>query len=178
MLTLHFERRITDFRRYATAGLLLALGCSGADLSAESRAGHNLGLAGGQGNGGTGNTTGSTASAGSGGGGGAATTSTTGGSNSSGPPKWTDLYTNYFGPGTSGNCTSCHNTGTSPAFSSAATLCATLKTWGYIGSGSATLQDLLTWFGGAGNMPLGGGSGPTNAVQDITAWQNAGASCP
>jgi hypothetical protein len=57
-------------------------------------------------------------------------------------------------------------------------MCSALKSAGHISTGSATLQDLLTWFGGTGTMPLGGGAVPANAVSDITAWQNAGAVCP
>ena len=189
MRILHFEWSAASRPRYMAVGLLLALGCSGTDLSAESKAGRNLGLAGGQGNGGVGNSTGSnvstgsTASAGSfaggaGAAGGGTAISNTGGSSNSGPPTWSDLYTRYFGPNTAGDCASCHNTGTAPAFSSALTLCATLKSTGYIQNGSATLQNLLTWFGGSGTMPLVSGANPGNAVQDITAWQNAGAICP
>jgi hypothetical protein len=57
-------------------------------------------------------------------------------------------------------------------------LCTTLKNQGFIGSGTATLQNLLIWFGGNGNMPQSGGAAPANAVSDITAWQNASAVCP
>ncbi len=185
-----FEHSSADRRRYLIAGVVVALGCSGTDLSAGSGAGQNLGLVGGQGNGASSNTTGSTLSGGSAATGGfsaiggtsaasGATTSTsTGGNSGSGVPTWTQLYNNYFGPNTIGNCASCHNAGTSPTISSAATLCAVLKSEGYIQNGTATLQDLLTWFGGSGYMPLGGGAGPAIAVQDITAWQNAGAVCP
>jgi hypothetical protein len=65
-----------------------------------------------------------------------------------------------------------------PTFNSAASMCAVLKTYGHIGNGTASLQNLITWFNQGGTMPLGGGSAPPNAVSDITAWQNAGAVCP
>jgi len=162
--------------------LLVAFGCSGTDLSADSKAGRNLELIGGQTNGGAVSTTGSNTSSGSstlggslanGGG-----TAVTGGASGNTVPTWTQLYSSYFGPGTSGSCASCHASGNAPTINSAATLCVALKNSGYILNGSATLQNLLTWFGGSGNMPLGGGAGPANAVSDITAWQNAGAVCP
>jgi len=95
------------------------------------------------------------------------------------PPTWTELYDNYFGPGTAGNCVSCHGNGTSsPAFDSAETLCAVLKSRGYIVHTVAGLEYLIEWFGLGGTMPQGGGAPPPGAVNDIMAWENAQAICP
>ena len=102
----------------------------------------------------------------------------TGGGTGTSAPTWTQLYTNYFATGTAGNCASCHGSGTQPTFNSAATLCAALKNSGYIGNGTATLENLLKWFNNGGGMPANNNPTPANAVADITAWQNAGAVCP
>lgn len=104
----------------------------------------------------------------------------TGGAASSTDPTWSQLYTNYFGPGTAGDCVAsgCHGSGQAPAFNSAATMCSVLKSSHYIGAGSAGLSAVLAWFNQGGNMPANGNAAPPNAVADITAWQNAGAVCP
>jgi hypothetical protein len=88
-------------------------------------------------------------------------------------PSGTQLYNNYFAT----NCVSCHGAGQSPPYNSAASMCSTLKTFRYIGNGSASLQTLIRWFNQGGSMPPTGAA-PANAVADITAWQNAGAVCP
>ena len=92
-------------------------------------------------------------------------------------PSWTELYDGYFGPGTAGNCVSCHSSQT-PTFDSAATMCAALKTQGWIVTGTAGLEYLISWFGLGGAMPQNGGAAPANAVNDIMAWENARAVCP
>ncbi len=168
----------------ALVAALAGAGCSSADLGASntgqgtnplntsSTGGANTGT----------NTTvatgGSTSAAGTNAGAGGTATSATGGGPSNSAPTWTQLYNSYFGSGTSGSCTSCHGAGMQPSFSSASTMCSALKQVGYIQNGTASLQNLLTWFGKGGNMPQGGGATPPNAVADITAWQNAGAVCP
>ena len=105
-------------------------------------------------------------------------TKATGGSASSGAPTWSQLYTNYFGPGTAGDCVSCHTSNPSAQFNNATTMCSALKRAGYIGTGTASLDSLLSWFGTGGFMPANNNPAPANAVADITAWQNAGAVCP
>jgi hypothetical protein len=101
----------------------------------------------------------------------------TGGASSVAAPTWSQLYTNYFGPNTAGNCvsTGCHSGGVSPIFNSATTMCSALKS--YFG-GTISFSSILTWMGKGGNMPANGAAAPANAVADITAWQNAGAVCP
>jgi hypothetical protein len=99
----------------------------------------------------------------------------TGGGTSASVLTWTQLYNNYFGAGTAGNCTSCHASG-NPKFSSASTMCTALKNAGYIGPGGMSF--LLTWFGQTGSMPINNNPTPPNAVADLTAWENAGAVCP
>jgi hypothetical protein len=178
MPELHFARRAPHLSHVMIAAVVSALGCSGTDLSAGSRNGSNSEMNGGQNTGGAGNAAGVAAPGGSSAVGGTPNSGTAGGASGNTAPTWTQLYTAYFGPGSLGNCTSCHASGNSPTFSSAATLCTALKNAGYIQTGSATLQNLLTWFGASGNMPLGGGVGQPTAVKDITAWQNAGAVCP
>jgi len=153
--------------------------CSGADLSSSSSTGQGSipleSTTGGTSSAGTspgstgGSATGSTSNAGT-----AGKPTGTGGTSSKSAPTWSQLYTNYFASA----CVSCHGSGTSPSFNSASTMCSALKSSGFIRTGSATLQNLLTWFGGTGSMPVGGGAAPANAVTDITAWQNSGAACP
>jgi hypothetical protein len=103
----------------------------------------------------------------------------TGGSSAVAPPTWSQLYTNYFGPNTAGDCVAsgCHGPGgNSPSFNSATTMCSALKT--YFG-GTISFNSILTWLSRTnGNMPANGAAAPANAVADITAWQNAGAVCP
>ena len=164
----------------------LLLGCSGTDLSAPGGPSLSLlGSTGGQSDGGASDVTTSSASAGGANGAGGSGSTVggtlsvgTGGTTGDAAPTWTQLYNAYFGPGTAGDCVSCHASETSPTFNSAATLCTALKATGYIGNGTATLQSLLTWFGGSGSMPLTGGTPPANATKDILAWQNASAVCP
>ncbi len=167
MSALCFVLRAPHLSHVMIAAAVSAFGCSGTDLSAGSRTGSSLESNGGQSNGGAAALGGSSAVGGSGGAAGGNTT-----------PTWTQLYAAYFGPGSLGNCTSCHASGNTPSFNSAAALCSALKSAGYIQNASATLQYLLTWFGNGGNMPQGGGLGPASVVQDITGWQNAGAVCP
>lgn len=160
----------------------LDMGCSGADLGAGPGINRSIGSVGSTPTGGTngagGNagspTDGGSTSVGGGNGvvGGASVTST-GGTHTASAPTWTQLYSNYF----SSACTSCHSS-QSPTFTTAASMCAVLKTYGHIGNGTASLQTLITWFNQNGYMPPGGGPAPANAVTDITAWQNAGAICP
>ena len=182
MPRLHFRGPIASIVAGFFALPGMSAGCSGTDLGPAIGAGLNTGTLGGSIGGAVsmGGTTlgGSNATGGASGAIGGAGLTATGGATSVTVPTWTQLYNNYFGPGTSGNCLSCHVSGNTPTFNSASTLCSTLKSYGYIQTGSATLQDLLTWFGGSGNMPLVGGAVPANAVRDITAWQNAGAVCP
>jgi hypothetical protein len=157
--------------RYLALGFAITiLGCSTANNNGNGGA---LGGAGGH----SGFTTGGTAAN-------AGDASTSGGTapivdGVPGPaPTWTELYDDYFGPGTAGNCVSCHATGTSPVFDSAETLCAVLKSQGYIVHTVADLEYLIEWFGLGGTMPQGGGAPPPNAVNDILAWENAQAVCP
>ena len=97
----------------------------------------------------------------------------------SGPaPNWAQLYANYFGPNTAGDCVSCHGTGTNPPFNSAESMCSALKLQGYVVTGTAGLEYLIEWFGLGGTMPQTGGTPPPNAVSDIWAWENAQAVCP
>ena len=159
-------------RKHLFIAALTVTACSGADLGSTSSTG--------QGSNPIDTNTGGTSSAGTllGSTGGSVTSSTnakgTGGTSSKVAPTWAQLYSNYFASA----CVSCHGSGTSPSFNSASTMCSALKSTGYIRTGSATLQNLLTWFGGTGSMPMGGGAAPANAVADITAWQTSGAACP
>jgi hypothetical protein len=160
----------------------LDMGCSGADLGAGTLPNHNIGSVGGTPTGGTtgagGNAAGSSTISGStvGGGnstaGGASVTST-GGTQTASAPTWSQLYANYFNSA----CTSCHSS-QAPVFTTAASMCTVMKTYGHIGNGTASLQTLITWFNQGGYMPPGGGTAPANAVTDINNWQNAGAICP
>ena len=103
----------------------------------------------------------------------------TGGASAVATPTWSQLYTNYFGPNTAGDCVAsgCHGPGgNSPSFNSATTMCSALKT--YFG-GTISFSSILIWLNRTnGNMPANGAAAPANAVADITAWQNAGAVCP
>ncbi len=154
-------------RRFAIGVSLLALGCSTANTS-------NL----------NGESGGAASHAGFGAGGAANSgdSSTSGGTDpivdSVPAPTWTELYNAYFGPGTAGNCVSCHATGTTPAFDSAETLCGALKARGYIVRSVAGLEYLIEWFGLGGTMPEDGGAPPPGAVDAIMAWENADAVCP
>ena len=104
--------------------------------------------------------------------------STGGAQSTSAAPTWSQLFTNYFASGTAGDCISCHTSNPTVSFNNASTMCNALKNAGYIGKGTASLDTLLTWFGKGGNMPANNNPKPANAVADITAWQNAGATCP
>jgi hypothetical protein len=53
-----------------------------------------------------------------------------------------------------------------------------MKSIGIIGTGTASFDTLLKWFGKGGSMPDNNNAAPANAVADITAWTNAGAVCP
>ena len=173
-----FQFKNSCFSQCALVVGLLGAGCSGADLGSTTNTGQggsSLVTTATGGSAGVGDT--SVATTG-GSWAGSSSKSGTGGAASTSAPSWSQLYSNYFGPNTPGNCSSCHGAGTAPSFNSASTLCSALKSAGYIKNSSGTLQNLLTWFGGSGTMPQGGGAVPTKAVSDITAWQTAGAVCP
>ena len=158
----------------------VAVGCSGADLGSSTgttpvgttgtggASGTSTSTASGQ----TGGTPGTSTNANTGG----SATTTTGGGSSASAPTWTKLYSSYFGAGTAGDCVSCHGAGTSPAFTSASTLCTVLKQRKFV---PGNMAGLITWLGGASaSMPPSGAAAPANAVADINAWQAAGSVCP
>jgi len=154
---------------------LAGAGCSGADLSAANSGQGITPLNSTQ----TGGASSTSATATGGSSSSPGTVTGTGGASSKSTPTWTQLYNSYFGSGTPGSCTGCHGAGTSPSFNSASTMCTALKSVGRIQNGKATLSNLLTWFGPGGSMPPGGATtSPGSAVDDITAWQIAGAVCP
>ena len=154
---------------------LAGAGCSGADLSAANSGQGTAPLSSTQ----TGGASSTSATATGGSTSSTGTTTGTGGASSNVTPTWTQLYNSYFGSGTPGSCTGCHGAGTSPSFNSASSMCTALKSVGRIQNGKATLSNLLTWFGPGGSMPPGGATtSPGSAVDDITAWQIAGAVCP
>jgi|GEM_PF-6842028 len=158
----------------------VSVGCSGTDLGAGSGVGGRFGSIGGSTSGGTKGTGGSTSATGSSGAGGATASGggngATGGNLSAAGPTWTQLYNSYFASGTDGDCVTCHGSGTSPAFNSAASLCTVLTSWGYI-QGAQSMKDLLTWFNSGGNMPLGGGTSLPSATNDISAWETKDGKC-
>jgi len=101
-----------------------------------------------------------------------------GGTTAAAAPTWSQLYSNYFGPNTAGDCVSCHGSGVSPTFTSASSMCSAMKSYGVIGNGTAHFETVLKWFNQNGIMPQNNNPTPANAVADITAWENAGAVCP
>ena len=103
---------------------------------------------------------------------------TKGGTTAAAAPTWSQLFSNYFGPNTAGDCVACHGSGVSPTFTSASSMCSAMKSYGVIGNGTAHFETVLKWFNQNGIMPQNNNPTPANAVADITAWENAGAVCP
>jgi hypothetical protein len=105
---------------------------------------------------------------------------TKGGTTAASAPTWSQLFSDYFGPNTAGDCVAsgCHGSGNSPSFTNASTMCSAMKNSGIIGNGTASFDSVLKWFNKGGIMPQNNNATPANAVADITAWEKAGAVCP
>ena len=105
---------------------------------------------------------------------------TIGGTSAATAPTWAQLFSSYFGPNTAGDCVAsgCHGSGASPTFTSVSSMCSAMKSYGVIGSGTASFDVVLKWFNQGGVMPMNDNPTPANAVADITAWEKAGAVCP
>ncbi len=102
-----------------------------------------------------------------------------GGASTAAAPTWSQLFTNYFGPNTAGDCVAsgCHGSA-SPTFTGASSMCSAMKSYGIISNGTASFDLVLKWFNQGGVMPRNNNPTPANAVADITAWEKAGAVCP
>ncbi len=178
----------------AVSSFAVATGCSSADLAGNGAGGPETATGGALSTGGSVSTggadatgaasatgsasaTGGARSAGGAKATGGAANSATGGASASTTPTWSQLYTNYFGPGTAGDCVAsgCHGSGNQPPFNSATSMCTALKS--YLG-GTISFNSILNWLGKGGNMPANGAAAPANAVADINAWQSAGSVCP
>lgn len=105
---------------------------------------------------------------------------TKGGTTAAVAPTWSQLFSNYFGPNTAGDCVAsgCHGSDASPTFTNAASMCSAMKNNNVIGNGTASFDVVLKWFNKGGIMPRNNNATPPNAVADITAWEKAGAVCP
>lgn len=105
---------------------------------------------------------------------------TKGGTTAAASPTWSQLFSNYFGPNTAGDCVAsgCHGSGISPSFTNASSMCSAMKNSNVIGNGTASFDVVLKWFNKGGIMPQNNNATPANAVADITAWEKAGAVCP
>jgi polyvinyl alcohol dehydrogenase (cytochrome) len=95
------------------------------------------------------------------------------------PTTWSAIYAAYFGPGTSGHCSGCHDgSGRIVPLNSAATAYESLVSVGQINPANPTQSPIavgpsrLTWLGG--DMPPAGPTSNPDAVQAVKAWLAAG----
>jgi polyvinyl alcohol dehydrogenase (cytochrome) len=116
---------------------------------------------------------------GGGGAGGAGGGGGTGGGGGPLPATWSGIYAAYFGPGTSGHCSGCHDgSGRIVPLNSASTAYDSLVMVGQITPANPTQSPIaigpsrLTWLGG--DMPPAGPTSNPDAVQAVQAWLAAG----